>query len=208
MHTVLYLALYSTGVSWSQRLRRVLPSMRVVHSCPARTSFCLLLCCSATSAGLCLNGVGVASRRPVAQRSISQMVDVSLAGEAISGSSSLLPSYVPYNPHTMDNLLPDLVNTAVCAGLGLMGAYVTRVRKYLAIAILSSHLLMDALCAVMSQGAEGLDGEPRAERQQRVRSPSERRTRRRSVDQDSFDDDLLDEWFEKPGPTEPRSRFR
>jgi len=30
------------------------------------------------------------------------------------------------DPHTIDNLLPDMLNSAMVAGLGLMGAYVTR----------------------------------------------------------------------------------
>ena len=59
---------------------------------------------------------------------ISLAADASLTADAIISGSNALPSYMPYDPHTLDNLVPDMFNTAMVAGLGLMGAYVTRVR--------------------------------------------------------------------------------
>jgi hypothetical protein len=56
------------------------------------------------------------------------MLDASLAADAIVSSSSVLPVYVPSDfGHSLDNLVPDMFNTAMIAGLGLMGAYVTQV---------------------------------------------------------------------------------
>ena len=58
-------------------------------------------------------------------------MDAALAADAVSAASSL-PLYVnhgAYNPHTMANFLPDLMNTLAVATLGLMGAYVTKVPR-------------------------------------------------------------------------------
>jgi len=58
----------------------------------------------------------------------ARMLDASLAADAIVSSSSVLPVYVPSDfGHSLDNLVPDMFNTAMIAGLGLMGAYVTQV---------------------------------------------------------------------------------
>lgn len=86
------------------------------------------------------------------------MLDASLAADAIVSSSSMLPVYVPSDfGHTLDNLVPDMFNTAMIAGFGLMGAYVTQVRESIVqrtspalVAKLTPHLFCE-------QGTEGVE---------------------------------------------------
>lgn len=61
-------------------------------------------------------------------RSHPVAIDASLAADAVITSASQLPTYVvPEDPHTLANLGPDLLNTAMVSLLGLVGAYVTQV---------------------------------------------------------------------------------
>ena len=50
------------------------------------------------------------------------MVDSASVADAINSLAN------PPDPHTLDNLVPDMINTAFIAALGLAGAYVTQVR--------------------------------------------------------------------------------
>jgi len=60
-------------------------------------------------------------------RSHPVAIDASLAADAVITSASQLPTYVvPEDPHTLANLGPDLLNTAMVSLLGLVGAYVTQ----------------------------------------------------------------------------------
>lgn len=90
----------------------------------------------------------------------ARMLDASLAADAIVSSSSVLPVYVPSDfGHSLDNLVPDMFNTAMIAGLGLMGAYVTQVCESTvqrtSPALVTKLTLYAYLCC--EQGTEGVE---------------------------------------------------
>lgn len=90
----------------------------------------------------------------------ARMLDASLAADAIVSSSSVLPVYVPSDfGHTLDNLVPDMFNTAMIAGLGLMGAYVTQVRESTVQRTSPALVTKLTLCACLNcvQGTEGVE---------------------------------------------------
>lgn len=88
------------------------------------------------------------------------MLDASLAADAIVSSSSMLPVYVPSDfGHTLDNLVPDMFNTAMIAGFGLMGAYVTQVRESTVQRTSPALVTKLTMCACLNcvQGTEGVE---------------------------------------------------
>ena len=90
-----------------------------------------LLASSATALVVPSGGAAAVQVPRVAARTAPlRLLDASLAADAVlsAGGALPIPVYVPANPHTLDNLIPDMFNTAMVAGLGLMGAYVTKVR--------------------------------------------------------------------------------
>jgi hypothetical protein len=87
------------------------------------------------------------------------MLDASLAADAIVSSSSVLPVYVPSDfGHSLDNLVPDMFNTAMIAGLGLMGAYVTQVCESTVQRTSPALVTKLTLCICsVEQGTEGVE---------------------------------------------------
>ena len=108
----------------------ITPRVAGAHHCRMRSSLwlqMLLLLHTCSAMHVAVAGGRLAAAAAATRCSAARMLDASLAADTVVSGSSALPTYVFHNPHTLDNLLPDMFNTAMVAGLGLMGAYVTQV---------------------------------------------------------------------------------
>lgn len=127
-----------------------------------------------------------AAQQPARLAGRVRMVEPALVADAASQAAAAFPAYQEVNVHTMANLVPDMINTVAVAGLGLAGAYVTRVRRRRPA---TRHAPLPRRHA-FAQDVTDLDLDPL----DLDRDDERRRARRRGGD--DYDDDY-DDWVER-----------